>query len=124
MHDLPGGAKRMVKRSRGIEYTLVNGEVTWEKSALTGAAAFADMFATWWVARNDFTAIPFGEIEGVGTSDSVRLTQEHGWATEALVRRYATVGVSCLAALTLAYAWGVRQAWFKAREACAAKIGV
>lgn len=89
-----------------------------------GAAAFADMFATWWVARNDFTAIPFGEIEGVGTSDSVRLTQEHGWATEALVRRYVTVGVSCLAALTLAYAWGVRQAWLKAREACAAKIGV
>ncbi|MGH8691809.1 MAG: N-acyl-D-amino-acid deacylase family protein [Burkholderiales bacterium] len=39
LHDLPGGAKRMVKRSRGIEYTLVNGEVTWEKGALTGAAA-------------------------------------------------------------------------------------
>ena len=39
LHDLPGGAKRMVKRSTGIEYTLVNGEVTWEKGALTGAAA-------------------------------------------------------------------------------------
>jgi N-acyl-D-aspartate/D-glutamate deacylase len=39
LHDLPGGAKRMVKRSRGIEYSLVNGEVTWEKGALTGAAA-------------------------------------------------------------------------------------
>ena len=38
-YDLPGGAKRMVMRSRGIEYTLVNGEVTWEKGALTGAAA-------------------------------------------------------------------------------------
>lgn len=37
--DLPGGGKRMVKRSRGIEMTLVNGEVTWEKGALTGAAA-------------------------------------------------------------------------------------
>jgi N-acyl-D-aspartate/D-glutamate deacylase len=39
LHDLPGGAKRLVKRSRGIEMTLVNGEVTWENGALTGAAA-------------------------------------------------------------------------------------
>jgi N-acyl-D-aspartate/D-glutamate deacylase len=39
LHDLPGGAKRMVVRSRGIEMTLVNGELTWEKGELTGAAA-------------------------------------------------------------------------------------
>jgi N-acyl-D-aspartate/D-glutamate deacylase len=39
LYDLPGGAKRMVRRSRGIEMTLVNGEATWEKGALTGAAA-------------------------------------------------------------------------------------
>ena len=39
LYDLPGGAKRMVMRSRGIEYTLVNGEVMWEKGALTGAAS-------------------------------------------------------------------------------------
>ena len=38
-YDLPGGAKRMVMRSRGIEYTIVNGAVTWEKGALTGANA-------------------------------------------------------------------------------------
>jgi N-acyl-D-aspartate/D-glutamate deacylase len=38
-YDLPGGAKRMVMRSQGIEYTIVNGVVTWEKGALTGAAA-------------------------------------------------------------------------------------
>src|SRR5438132_2398233 len=38
-YDLPGGAKRMVMRSRGIEYTVVNGEVTWEKGALSGACA-------------------------------------------------------------------------------------
>ena len=37
--DLPGGAKRMVMLSRGIEYTLVNGVVTWQKGSLTGAAA-------------------------------------------------------------------------------------
>jgi len=38
-YDLPGGAKRMVMRSQGIEYTIVNGVVTWERGALTGAAA-------------------------------------------------------------------------------------
>jgi N-acyl-D-aspartate/D-glutamate deacylase len=39
LYDLPGGAKRMVMRSRGVEYTLVNGEVMWETGALTGATA-------------------------------------------------------------------------------------
>jgi N-acyl-D-aspartate/D-glutamate deacylase len=38
-YDLPGGAKRMVMRSQGVEYTLVNGAVTWMKGELTGAAA-------------------------------------------------------------------------------------
>ena len=38
-YDLPGGAKRMVMRSQGIEYTVVNGAVTWENGALTGATA-------------------------------------------------------------------------------------
>jgi len=39
LYDLPGGAKRMVMRSRGIEMTLVNGAPTWENGALTGASA-------------------------------------------------------------------------------------
>jgi N-acyl-D-aspartate/D-glutamate deacylase len=39
LYDLPGGAKRMVMRSKGIEYTVVNGAITWEKGALTGVAA-------------------------------------------------------------------------------------
>jgi N-acyl-D-aspartate/D-glutamate deacylase len=37
-YDLPGGAKRMVMRSQGVAYTVVNGAVTWENGALTGAA--------------------------------------------------------------------------------------
>jgi len=37
--DLPGGAKRMVMPSRGVEYTVVNGAVTWADGTLTGAAA-------------------------------------------------------------------------------------
>jgi N-acyl-D-amino-acid deacylase len=38
-YDLPGGAKRMVMRSKGVEYTLVNGAITWENGSLTGASA-------------------------------------------------------------------------------------
>jgi N-acyl-D-amino-acid deacylase len=38
-YDLPGGAKRMVMRSRGVEYSIVNGDVTWENGALTGATS-------------------------------------------------------------------------------------
>jgi N-acyl-D-aspartate/D-glutamate deacylase len=38
-YDLPGGAKRMVMRSQGIECTIVNGQITWEDGALTGASA-------------------------------------------------------------------------------------
>jgi len=37
--DLPSGGKRMVMPSRGVEYTVVNGVVTWEDGKLTGAAA-------------------------------------------------------------------------------------
>jgi N-acyl-D-amino-acid deacylase len=37
--DLPGGANRMVMPSRGVEYTVVNGAVTWADGKLTGAAA-------------------------------------------------------------------------------------
>jgi N-acyl-D-aspartate/D-glutamate deacylase len=40
-YDLPGGAKRMVMRSQGIEATIVNGTLTWQGGALTGATAGA-----------------------------------------------------------------------------------
>ena len=33
-YDLPGGAKRIVMPSRGVEYTIVNGAVTWEQGQL------------------------------------------------------------------------------------------
>lgn len=35
--DLPGGAKRMVMPSRGVEYTVVNGVVAYEKGQPTGS---------------------------------------------------------------------------------------
>lgn len=40
-HDLPGGGKRMVMPSRGVEYTIVNGAVTYTAGGTTGAQAGA-----------------------------------------------------------------------------------
>jgi hypothetical protein len=98
----------------GKRTQLYKGWLRWGLLAI-GAAAFTDMFATWWKALGDTGAIPFGEIEGVGLSDPAKLVEEWGWSTKDLVRRYVSVGVSCLAALAVVYAWGVRNAWRKAK---------
>ena len=82
-----------------------------------GAAAFIDMFATWFVALWNVDVIPFGENEGSGLSDPMKLLEEHGWRTGTMVRRYVAVGACSLAALAVVYAWGVRRAWRKALEA-------
>ncbi len=36
-HDLPGGAKRVVMQSQGVDYTIVNGTVVYERGNMTGA---------------------------------------------------------------------------------------
>ena len=75
-----------------------------------GAAAFVDTFATWWAARSDTDAIPFGEIEGVGLSDPSKLSDVYGWSTHEIVQRYVSLGIVCLVALAAVYAWQVWQA--------------
>jgi N-acyl-D-amino-acid deacylase len=35
--DLPGGGKRMVMPSRGVEFTVVNGTVVYQDGKVTGA---------------------------------------------------------------------------------------
>lgn len=92
----------------GKRTQLYKGALRWGFLVI-GAGAFADMFSTW--VSGD---IPFGEIEGVGLSDPLRLVQEHGWSERQMVRRYIAVGVASLAGLALVYAWGVRHAWRKA----------
>jgi len=99
----------------GKRTQLYKGWLRWGFLAI-GAAAFSDMFATWWKALGDTGAIPFGEIEGVGLSDSAKLVEDWGWRVGDMVRRYVTVGLACLAALALVYAWGVREAWRKAQQ--------
>jgi hypothetical protein len=81
-----------------------------------GAAAFVDVFGTWWTARTDPDVIPFGEIEGVGLSDPSQLTETLGWSTHAMVARYVALGVACLVALAAVYAAGVYTARKRARS--------
>jgi hypothetical protein len=58
--------------------------------------------------------IPFGENEGSGLSDPMKLLEDYGWPTSTIVRRYVLVGVCSLAALVLVYVWGVLRARRKA----------
>jgi len=74
-----------------------------------GAAAFADPFATWWAARTDRSAIPFGENEGRGLSDPTVLVFERGFSVPGLVHSYVWAGVACLVVLAVAYLLGLRR---------------
>jgi hypothetical protein len=74
-----------------------------------GAAAFVDAFATWWAARADRDAVPFGENEGSGLSDPTVLVFQHGISLDGLVTSYLWTGALCLAVLAVAYALGLRR---------------
>lgn len=75
-----------------------------------GAIAFVAPFSTWWQARTDVGAIPYGEMEGVALSDPTRLVEEFGWTQQAMVRRYVNLGLACLFVLALAWVAGLRSA--------------
>ena len=74
-----------------------------------GAAAFADGFATWWAARTNRDAIPFGENEGRGLSDPTVLVYERGFSIPGLVSSYLWTGAICLGVLAVAYVLGLRR---------------
>ncbi len=68
-----------------------------------GAAAWMDAFKTWWTARRDEDAIPFGANEGVGLSDPSRLVGEYNWSVDQLVQRYVSLALVCLGVLGCLY---------------------
>jgi hypothetical protein len=85
---------------------LRRGGLRWGLLAI-GAAAYLDTAATWWTARHDASAIPFGEIEGVGASDPSKLVDDHHWSVHQLVDRYMIVVALCAIAIAVVWAWGV-----------------
>lgn len=70
-----------------------------------GALAFWDGFHTWWTARTDAEAIPFGRIEGVALSDASSLVETYGWSEGDLIHRHVVLGLACLTALAALHAW-------------------
>jgi hypothetical protein len=68
-----------------------------------GACGLMDPLVSWWRARQDWDAIAFGQIEGVGDSDPTKLVEEYGWGVKAMITRYLVVGGICL--LVVAIAW-------------------
>lgn len=92
----------------GKQTQLYKGSLRWG-FVVIGAAAFVDMFATWWRSRRDEGAIPYGTMDGMA-SDAMKLVENFGWTQQTLVNRYVTLGLCCLAVLALVYAWGVWRA--------------
>jgi len=92
----------------GRDTQLYKGSLRWGFAAI-GAAAFVDPFAVWLAARGDFGKLPLGEEDGM-QSDAVKLVDDFGWDADAMIRRYVALGICCLVALAVVYAWGVWQA--------------
>ena len=92
----------------GKETQLYKGSLRWGFLVI-GAAAFVDIYATWWRSREDESTIPYGTTGGMAT-DAMKLVDDYGWTLQTLVSRYVTLGLVCLLALALVYAWGVRRA--------------
>jgi hypothetical protein len=93
---------------------VYKGSLRWGFLAI-GAAAFVDINAVWWAARRDSSEIPYTTRENGLESDALRLVNEFAWTESALVNRYITACLACMAVLALVYAWGVRKAWLKAQ---------
>ncbi len=92
----------------GKHTQLYKGALRWG-FVVIGAAAFVDIYATWWKSRRDEGAIPYGTMDGMA-SDAMKLVENFGWSLQTLVNRYVVLGLCCLVALVLVYAWGVWRA--------------
>lgn len=92
----------------GKRTQLYKGSLRWG-FVVIGAAAFVDIYATWWKARKDVGAVPYGTTGGMAT-DSMTLVDTYGWTLQTLINRYVVLGLCCLFALALVYAWGVLKA--------------
>jgi hypothetical protein len=84
-----------------------------------GAATLVDTAATWFAARSDHDAIPFGEIEGVGLSDPSKLADVYGWSARQIATRYANLATVCLIVVAIGWAWAVWSARKSVRASAA-----
>ena len=92
----------------GAEHPLRTRWLRWG-FVVIGAFGLADPARTWWAARTDFDAIPFGHIEGAGLSDPSRL-EAFGWSAARMTRGYLLVALLCLLVILAVHVRGVWQA--------------
>jgi len=92
----------------GKHTQLYQGGLRWGFLGI-GAAAFADMFMTWWRSLSDRLEVPYG-LTGGEPTDAFKLINYHTWSWEQLISRHVAVGVVCLVVLLVFYAWGILQA--------------
>jgi hypothetical protein len=97
----------------GAEHPLRTRWLRWG-FVVIGAFAFADPTRTWWAARHDIDAIPFGFQENAGLSDPSRL-ETWGWSATAMTDAYLRLTAVCLLTLAVVHLVGVRQAHRRAR---------
>lgn len=98
----------------GRNTQLYRGNLRWGFVGI-GAGAYVEIVSVWLSARQDRANLPFGEIEGVGLSDALRLSTQWGWSDTALVNRHLAVAIVCFVALAVVYARGVQRAAQAAR---------
>ncbi|MBM7114563.1 hypothetical protein [Archangium primigenium] len=103
------GALLMLSLYAPRESALRRGQLHWGL-AVIGGASLVETFRDWWACRTNLDRIPFGLIEGVGTSDPTRLVNDFGWSELELVHRYNALGLVCFALLALAYGLGLWRA--------------
>jgi len=94
---------------------LQENRVRWGLLAI-GAATLVDTAATWFAARGNPDAIPFGEIEGVGLSDPSKLNEVYGWSVRQITDRYVNLATACLIVVAVGWAWAVWSARVTARR--------
>ena len=79
--DLPGNAKRIVMPSRGVEYTVVNGAVTWDQGKLTDAkvkAVITRTLETWPKNATHWSTRTMAEASGLNQNAIVRIWRAFG----------------------------------------------
>ena len=102
------GTLMMLSFYAGKHTQLRVGWLRWGFLAI-GAAALTDTLATWWQARHNSEAIPFGEYESGVLSDPTVLVFQQGISLRGLVNSYLITACLCFAVLLFAYVWGLRR---------------
>ncbi|MCB1741384.1 MAG: hypothetical protein KDK91_13495 [Gammaproteobacteria bacterium] len=99
----------------GKQTQIYKGALRWGFMAI-GAAAFADMFVPWWLARGDIGHVGYGMTGGIAT-DAFKLINHHGWSWSGMIRAHVTIGLGCLLVLASVYTAGLWQArhWWQAQ---------